>query len=321
MKNILLIICLVMCSTVFAQTPVDTTKKPVKVDTVIPNWKHGGLIGFNFTQASFTNWAAGGINTISGQFLFSTYANYKKGTTTWDNILDVSYGLMKQGTSSTVRKADDKFDITSKYGQYAFKKVWYYSMLANFKTQFSPGYTYQGDTARTLISDFMSPGYLIVAVGLDYKPNDKFSIFIAPATAKYTYVMNQTLADAGAFGVDKAIYDTAGNRLIPGRNVRQEFGGYFRMQYRGDVMKNVNLLARLELFSNYLDRPQNIDVNAEVLVTMKVNKFLSASLNMQAIYDNDIDIAVDNNNDGVIDGKGPRLQFRQLIGVGVAVKF
>lgn len=321
MKKILLFICLVTCSSVFAQTPVDTTKKTVKVDTVIPSWKHGGLVGFNFTQASFTNWAAGGINSISGQLLFNTYANYKKGTTTWDNILDISYGLTKQGTSSTVRKADDKFDISSKYGQYAFKKVWYYSVLANFRTQFSPGYNYMGDTARTLISDLMAPGYLIVAVGLDYKPNDKFSIFTAPATAKYTFVYNQTLADAGAFGVDKAIYDTAGNRLIPGRNVRQEFGGYFRMQYRGDVMKNVNLLAKLELFSNYLDRPENIDLNAEVLVTMKVNKYLSANINMQAIYDNDTDIAVDNNNDGVIDGKGPRLQFRQVLGVGLAVKF
>jgi hypothetical protein len=320
-KNILLAICLVVSSGLFAQTPVDTTKKAPKKDTVIPNWKKGGAVGFNFTQASFTNWAAGGINSISGQFLFNTYANYKKGMTTWDNILDISYGLTKQGTSESVRKADDKIDITSKYGQYAFKKVWYYSLLANFKTQFQPGYTYQGDTARTLISDFMSPGYLVLAVGLDYKPTDKFSIFTAPATAKYTFVYNQTLADAGAFGVEKAVYDTAGVRLVKGRNVRQEFGGYFKMQYRGDVMKNVNMLAKLELFSNYLKNPQNIDVNAEVVVSMKVNKFISANLSMQAIYDHDINVAVDNNSDGVTDGFGPRLQFRQVLGVGLVAKF
>lgn len=321
-KHILLAFFIAVCGSASAQTPapVDTTKK-APADTVVPNWKRGGLVGFNFTQASFTNWAAGGINSISGQFLFNTYANYKKGLTTWDNILDISYGLTKQGTSETVRKADDKFDISSKYGQYAFKKVWYYSVLANFRTQFQPGYTYQGDTARTLISDLMSPAYLIVAVGLDYKPTDKFSIFTAPATAKYTFVYNQTLADAGDFGVEKAIYDTAGNRLIPGRNVRQEFGGYFRMQYRGDIMKNINMLAKLELFSNYLVRPQNIDVNAEVMLTLKVNKFITANLNMQAIYDHDINIAVDNNKDGVIDGAGPRLQFRQVMGIGLAVKF
>jgi hypothetical protein len=123
------------------------------------------------------------------------------------------------------------------------------------------------------------------------------------------------------FGTEKAIYDTAGVMLVKGRNVRQEFGGYFRMQYRGDVMPNVNLFAKLELFSNYLNNPQNIDVNAEVLVTMKVNKYISANLNMQAIYDHDVNIAVDDNNDGVLDGSGPRLQFRQVLGVGLAVKF
>jgi hypothetical protein len=320
MKTLFITICLGLSIGLFAQTPVDTSKTPKK-DTVIPNWKKGGMAGFNFTQASFTNWAAGGINSISGQVLFNTFANYKKGVTSWDNILDISYGLTKQGTSESVRKADDKLDITSKYGQYAFKKVWYYSILANFKTQFQPGYTYQGDTARTLISDFMAPGYLVIAVGLDYKPNDKFSIFTAPATAKYTFVFNQTLADAGAFGVEKAVYDTAGVRLVQGRNVRQEFGGYFKMQYRGDVMKNVNLLAKLELFSNYLVNPQNIDVNAEVIVAMKVNKYITANLSMQAIYDHDINVAVDKNNDGVIDGAGPRLQFRQVLGVGLAVKF
>lgn len=304
--------------TAIAQT--DTTKK-VKPDTVISHWKRGGVAGFNFTQASFTNWAAGGTNSVSGQFLFNTYCNYKKGLTTWDNVLDISYGLVKQGTSESLRKADDKIDLTSKYGQYAFRKVWYYSLLANFKTQFQPGYRYSGDTAKTLISDFMSPGYLVVAVGLDYKPTDKFSIFTAPLTTKYTFVYNQVLADAGAFGVEKAVYDTAGNRLLPGRNVRQEFGGYFRMQYRGEIMKNIMLNAKLELFSNYLKNPQNIDVNTELLLTMKVNKYISCNLNIQAIYDHDIDVAVDNNHDGVTDGTGPRLQFRQVLGVGVAVKF
>lgn len=316
MRKLMFVFACVTALSVNAQTPADTTAKAPKDTT----WKKGGLIGFNFTQASFTNWAAGGINSVSGQFLFNGYINYKKNLTTWDNVLDMSYGLVKQNSMS-IRKADDKFDFTTKYGQYAFRKVWYYTVLGNFKTQFQPGYTYEGDTAKTLISDFMSPGYLVLALGLDYKPNDRFSVFTAPLTAKYTFVTNDQLANQGAYGVEKAITDTAGNILLPGKHVRQEFGGYFRMQYRGDVMKNVNLLAKLELFSNYLDRPQNIDVNTEVLVTMKVNKFLSASINLQAIYDNDVDIAVDRNNDGVIDGKGPRLQFRQVVAVGIAVKF
>lgn len=318
MKKLCVAICMALTASLSAQTPADSTKK-APADTSY--WKRGGVVGFNFTQASFTNWSAGGINSVSGQFLFNSFVNYKKGFTTWDNVLDLSYGLVKQGTAASIRKADDKIDFTTKYGRYAFKKVWYYSALANFKTQFQPGYTYQGDTSKTLISDLMAPAYLIAAIGLDYKPNDRFSVFTAPITAKYTFVYNQTLADAGAFGVEKAVYDTAGNRLIAGRNIRQEFGGYFKAQYCGDIMKNVNLTAKLELFSNYLDRPQNIDVNTEVLLTLKVNKYFTANLNMQAIYDNDTNIAVDNNNDGVIDGSGPRLQFRQVIGIGVAVKF
>lgn len=320
MRTILLLLIVLLSCDVYAQTPADTTKKP-KPDTIVPRWKRGGLVGFNFTQASFTNWAAGGINSISGQFLFNIFVNYKTRTTAWDNSLDLSYGLVKQGTSTWLRKADDKIDFTSKYGQYAFRKVWYYSFLCNFKTQFQPGYTYQDDTARTLISDFMSPGYLLIAVGMDYKPTDKFSIFTAPLTAKYTFVTNTELANQGAYGVEKAVTDTAGNVLLEGKHLRQEFGGYFRAQFRGDIMKNVNLLAKLELFSNYLDRPQNIDVNSEVLVTMKVNKYITTTLNMQAIYDHDVNISVDKNNDGVIDGMGPRLQFRQVVAVGVAVKF
>jgi hypothetical protein len=133
--------------------------------------------------------------------------------------------------------------------------------------------------------------------------------------------MDQTLADAGAFGVTKATYDASGNRLTPGENLRKEFGGYFRMTYRSDIMPNVNLATKLELFSNYLNKPQNIDVNAEVLLTMKVNKFITASLNMQGIYDDDINIAVDKNNDGVIESSGPRFQFRQVLGIGFSMKF
>jgi hypothetical protein len=283
------------------------------------HWHRGALLGFNFTQASFTNWAAGGENSISGQAKASGFINYKNDSATWENGLDLAYGLIQQN-SNYLRKTDDKIDFTSKYGHYAFKKVWYYSVLFGFKTQFFPGYDFKDDTAKTLISDFMSPAYLILAAGIDYKPNKHFSFFTAPLTGKTTIVMNQTLANAGAYGVDKALYDTAGNIIKPGKNVRNEFGGYVRISYKADIMTNVSLTARAEFFTNYLRQPQNVDVNAEVLLTMKVNKYIAASFNMQAIYDNDINIAVDKNHDGVIDGNGPRLQFRQVLGVGFSVK-
>ncbi len=284
-------------------------------------WHRGGMCALNFTQASFTNWAAGGENSVSGQALLGFYVNYKKDSTiSWDNSLDLGYGLLRQD-GGLVKKTDDKIDFTSKYGHFAFGKDWYYASLFGFKTQFQPGYNYLGDTAKTLISDFMSPAYIILAIGLDYKPNPKFSFFAAPLTGKTTIVLNQQLADAGDFGVAKAIYDTAGIKIKDGQNVRNEFGGYVRVQYKSELMKNVSMKARCELFSNYFHNPQNIDVNAELLVTMKFNKYISASLNLQGIYDDDIQIAVDNNHDGVIDGKGPRFQFRQVFGIGFSAKF
>lgn len=285
------------------------------------HWHRGGMLGFNFTQASFTNWASGGENSVSGQALLGLYVNYKKDSTSWDNGIDFAYGLMQQGKGGQTRKTDDKIDFTSKYGHYAFAKVWYYSALVGFKTQFSPGYTYHGDTAKTLISDIMAPAYTILAIGLDYKPNKRFSLFLSPLTGRTTYVFDQTLADAGAFGVAKAEYDASGNRTKEGQNIRNEFGGYVRIQYKAEIMPNVNLKARCELFTNYLKNPQNVDVNADVLVTMKVNKYISANLNIQGIYDHDVNIAYDKNNDGVTDGSGPRFQFRQVLGIGFSTKF
>ncbi|MDQ3112049.1 MAG: DUF3078 domain-containing protein [Bacteroidota bacterium] len=319
MKRFLLFIFSLTSILAYAQPAITDTLK-VETVTLPKRWTKGGSFGFNFTQTTYNNWAAGGENSISGQALLGLYVNYKKDSTTWENYADFAFGLVQQG-KGYVRKTDDKIDFTSKYSKYAFDKVWYYSALFGFKTQFIPGYTFEGDTARTLISDFMAPGYAILAIGLDYRPNKKFSLFMAPLTGKITFVMNQQLADAGAFGVEAAERDTAGNVLTPGKNIRYEFGGYVRAQYQAEIMTNVTLKARLELFSNYLDRPGNIDINAETLLTMKVNKYISASLASQVIYDNDINISVDKNRDGVYESAGPRLQFRQVLGVGFAVKF
>jgi hypothetical protein len=293
----------------------DTLPKPVP-----KHWSRGGSFGLNFTQATFNNWAAGGENAVSGQALLNLYVSYKKDSTTWDNGGDFAFGLVQQG-KGYVRKTDDKIDLTSKYSRYAFDSVWFYSALLGFKTQFIPGYTFEGDTARTLVSDFMAPAYTIFAVGLDYRPNQRFSLFMAPVTGKMTFVLNEQLADSGAFGVAPAEFDGAGNKIKDGQNVRYEFGAYVRAQYKAEIMTNVTLKARLELFTNYLVRPENIDINAEALISMKVNKFISASLNSQVIYDHDVMINVDKNRDGVYDGKGPRLQFRQVLGVGFSVKF
>ena len=172
----------------------------------------------------------------------------------------------------------------------------------------------------------MAPGYVIGAVGVDYKPNKYLSFFISPATSKNTFVNDVDLANAGAFGVRGAELDTAGNVITPGEKFRTEIGGYIRFifqknDFEAKFLKNVSIMSKLDLFSNYLDRPENIDVNWETLITMKINEILSVSISTQLIYDDDIDIQVDNNGDGVIDAVGPRVQFKEILGVGVAYNF
>jgi hypothetical protein len=316
MKRFFLFLILLTPNFLFSQE--DSTDVPDSIRL----WHRGGMASLNFTQASFTNWAPGGENSISGQSLLGFYLNYRKDSTiAWENNLDFAFGLQKLGIKVLLKKTDDKIEFASKYSLNAFSHDWYYSALFDFKSQFAPGYTYLDDTSRTLISEFMSPAYTVLALGLDYRPDKKFSLFIAPLTIKTTYVMNQMLADAGSFGVEKAEYDTAGNKIKDGQRMRNEFGGYVRIQYKAEIMKNVTLKTKFEFFSNYVENPQNIDFNGEVLLTMKVNKFLSASLTMQGVYDNDINISIDKNNDGIIDAYGPRFQFTEVLGVGLAAKF
>lgn len=317
MKRIFLAITLIATiGNLTAQTTdAENTLKTQSKDT-LDGWKTGGIISLNLTQVSLTNWTAGGENSLSVNGILSLFANLKKGNSTWDNSLDLSYGLLQQGNAD-FRKTDDKIDFTSKYGQKAFKN-WYYAALVNFKTQMTAGYNYPNDS--TEISNFLAPGYALGAIGMDYKPSEVFSLFISPITMKMTIVNDQNLADAGAYGVEAAEYNDLGVLTKNGLTTRSEYGGYLRALLKKDIMKNINLQSKLELFSNYEDASY-IDVNWEVLISMKVNKFISATLSTQLLYDHDIDIAIDNNNDGVFDAVGPRTQFKEVLGVGVSYKF
>jgi len=291
--------------------------KPAAADT-IDGWKKGGTITTNFSQVSLTNWASGGQNSIAINGLLSLFTHYKKGKGNWENYLDIAYGTIRQGKKADWWKSDDKIDFTSKYG----RKVsgdWYLAGVLNFKTQMANGYNFPNDSVA--ISKLMAPGYLLGALGLDYKPNDKFTMFFAPITSKTTFVMDGDLSNAGNFGVLPAVYDTSGNVITPGSRVRSEFGGYIRMFYKKDIVENITLQTKIDLFSNYLHNPLNIDVNWETLISMKVNKYISATLSTHLLYDDDIDIAIDDNGDGITDRKGPRTQFKEALGIGFSYKF
>ncbi|MGE0560596.1 MAG: DUF3078 domain-containing protein [Flavobacteriales bacterium] len=317
--NRILIFTILITTSFFLKAQTTELEEDLKKQTkdTLDGWKTGGVFSLNITQVSLTNWASGGQNSISVNGIMSLFANLKKGKSTWDNSLDLAYGLVKQGEDN-VRKTDDKIDFTSKYGQKA-RKNWYYAGLINFKSQFTAGYNYPDDSTK--ISNFLAPAYVLGAIGMDYKPNDDFTLFISPFTMKTTIVNDQLLADAGAYGVDKAEYDNLGNVLKRGKNIRSEYGGYLRGIYKKNIMENINFQTKLELFSNYAEEPTHIDVNWEVLIAMKVNKYISATISTQLIYDHDVDIAIDSNGDGLIDSFGPRTQFKEVLGVGLNYKF
>jgi hypothetical protein len=213
----------------------------------------------------------------------------------------MEYGLVKQGDEG-VRKSIDKIEYNTKYG-YKNGGNWYYTALLDFKTQFAKGYKY-GDVEDVKISNFLAPAYINLSIGMDYKPNEVFSAYFSPVTGKMTIVNDDDLSDKGAFGVD------------PGDSFRSEFGAFSKMTLNKDIMENVNLKSTLDLFTNYSESFGNIDITWEVMLNMKINNFLTATVNTSLVYDDDVDYF---NEEGV--NKGPRIQFKEIIGVGLAYKF
>lgn len=286
-------------------------------NTTKSSWEIGGTSRLNFSQVSLTNWAAGGQNSISLNSLASFHAYKSKGNGRWENFLEIGYGIVKLDQQSWI-KTDDRIDFTSKYGHKASQK-WNYAALLNFKTQMTDGYNYPNDSLK--ISSFFSPAYFLESFGMEYIAISHFSAYISPVTLKATIVGNQDLANMGAFGVEAAERDLQGNIIRKGENIRTEFGGYLRLYYDNNIFQNIGLKTKLELFSNYLDNPQNVDINWEVLLSLKVNKYISASLSTQLIYDHDIDIATDTNNDGIYETFGPEIQFKEVLGLGLTYTF
>lgn len=305
------LLMMVLCSSLIAQVTEGEDKLRKKKEESTDGWKNGGIVSINLAQTSLTNWAAGGQNSLAINGLFSGFANYKKGHLAWDNSLDIGYGILNQGTDDRFIKTDDKFDFLSKYGQQAIEKL-YYAALFNFKTQMTEGKDYANNDAK--ISNLLAPAYMLGAIGIDYKPNNYFSAFVAPATGKFTIVNDADLSAAGAFGVE------------PGENIKSEIGGYIRVIYSkndftAEWMKNVALTSKIDLFSNYLKNPQNVDVSWENQIALKVNKYIAVTLNTHLLYDDDIKIPKDTNDDGLIDSNGPRTQFKEILGVGFSYKF
>ncbi|WP_270088089.1 DUF3078 domain-containing protein [Sphingobacterium sp. SYP-B4668] len=264
-------------------------------------WTIKGENTFLINQSSFSNWAAGGVNSFAGNLIFNYDFNYKKEKWSWDNKVLAAYGQTFQKETDW-RKNDDRFAINSLLG-YQAKEKWLYTFFLNFNTQFANGYKYEGDD-KQLLSKAFAPAYLSFGPGFAYKESDNFKINISPAATRFVFVTADELAEN--YGLD------------PGKNSRFEFGASLDAYYKTDIMENISFENILKLYSNYLEDPQNVDVDYTANLFMKVNKFITVNAGVQLLYDDNTLIP----REGDAPGTGrPALQIKQILGAGITYKF
>ena len=310
----LFILILMICNIAFAQLDEKEAELKKRTKDRPDGFSKKVTVNLTLNQANFSNWAAGGFNSISVRSKINYMFHYKQDNRMWDNYGSVGYGILDQENNQDIIKTDDHFEYTSKFG-YKSKSNFYYAMLWNLRTQMTPGYANPGDDKK--VSDFLSPLYITASLGLDFNWIENLSVFASVVSTKMTYVNNQFLADAGAYGVEPAEYDEQGNMTEEGNNFKAEVGGYVKINFQDDIIENVEMISNLDLFSNYLDKPQNIDINLELLLNMKINKYLTANISTNFIYDDDIKIS---DKDDPEQG-GPRLQFKEILGIGISFSF
>lgn len=271
-------------------------------------WKNKNTIALDINEVAYINWNTGGSNSIAGLLKIYFERNYQKIYTLWENQISVRYGLNEQENKGLI-KTDDEIKLSSSFG-YRRDSIsnWYYSVKLNFNTQFTNGYKYP-DT-KTPISRFFAPAYAFLGVGAQYNLKPKnFSAYLSPITLKSTYVLDEDLSNDGAFGVEI------------GKRSRHEFGALVQSSWVTEVFKNVAMTNQLSLYSDYLNKFGNIDVDWVLKFQFKINDFLEANFRTHLIYDDDIKHKEDTNGDGQLEVVGPRVQFKQQLGIGVLYKF
>lgn len=263
------------------------------------NWIIKGENTFLINQSSFSNWAAGGENSFAGNLVLNYDFNYTKQKWSWDNKVIAAYGRTFQDATKW-RKNDDRLILNSLVGYKAAEK-WLYTFYTNFNTQFTDGFNYDSDNNETLISRAFSPAYLSFGPGMAFKESDNFRINVSPAAARLVIVGDEDLRTNYGVDEDKAI--------------RAEFGASLDGYYKVDLMENISFENSLKLYANYLEDPQNVDVDYTANVFMKVNEFITVNTGVQLVYDDNVLIQKS-------DGRaGPGLQVRQVFGAGFTYKF
>ena len=282
------------------------------------HWINKNKVGFDISQIAFVNWSAGGNSAISGLIKGDFSRVYSKGNQKWVNELIIRYGLNQQD-GVELRKTEDIIQLSSTFG-YRKDSItnWYHSAKFNFNTQFTNGYAYPNTDKA--ISRLFAPAYFFLGVGAENASKSKHRVFyISPFTFKNTLVLDQHLANQGAFGVLKAQYDSKGNMIVQGKNSKTELGFLFTSYYKKEIFKNITLVNKLVLYSDYINNFGNIDVDYDFILDLVVNQYVRATIGARIIYDDDIKAKEEVNGKQVT--VGPKLQIRQMLGVGLVYTF
>jgi len=309
-----------ICSGQLFSQPDSLYFQKKKKEDIQLGWLTKKVVGLYLNQVSFTNWNAGGANSISAILSAQAQANYKSENLFWNSSVAMRYGINKQEEERT-KKTEDAIELISNFGYQEDKESnWFYSARFSFNTQFANGYNYP-DIASP-ISRFMAPGYMFFGAGFEYGRHiERFSLYVSPLTVKTTFVLDDNLANSGAFGVDPAIYDLNGNIVLAGKKIRQELGILLTNQYQEEILENVKINSIIRLYTDYLNDFGNIDVDWELTIDMQVNSYIKAMISSHLRYDDDIKTSVERdeitNEEIVI--SGAKLQWKQLLGVGVVV--
>jgi Protein of unknown function (DUF3078). len=261
------------------------------VKDTLTGWKTSGLVGLAFGQTSLTNWTAGGDNTITGDLTVNLTANFLNDKWFWDNNLMGEFGLVSSSANDYWQKAADQLNLTSIVGR-SLTNRWAFSALLNFKTQFTKGYNYP-DTDH-YISTFMAPAYGDLALGFTYKPSPKYTFFLSPLAERATFVLNDSLSNIGAFGID------------PGKKVKWETGAYLMASTNQALATNLSLISSLDMFTPYNTDFGKVNINWNLLLNYKFNKLFTATLNTTLRY---------------YDAEIGKVQFKEILGLGLTYTF
>ena len=309
-------------SVVFLLFTIHHSLSQNKIITQLPDstsyWKKNNKVGFDISETAFMNWNAGGDNSISGLLKGNFIRAYEYENLNWHNELLVRYGINKQD-GNKLRKTDDALVFNSTFG---FRRDtisnWFYSTKLNFSTQFTNGYSYPN--TETAISQLFAPAYIFLGVGTEYINKEALlNLYFSPLTQKTTLVLNQRLANEGAYGVKKAVYDELGNLLSKGHKSRTEVGILITGQHKDEIFRNIFLENRLALYSDYLNNFGNIDINWQLQLDLIVNEYVSANIGTHLIYDDDIKAKEEVNGEQIT--VGPKVQLKQILGVGLTYTF